>query len=62
MTEPRSSLAVFVGQRTAAEEVKVAGWRKQRILVVALDDRRLTAAERHAVELLGDRLYGKDGR
>lgn len=40
-----------------AERVKRLGWRNDRILVVALDDRRLTPTERTAVLAIGQKLY-----
>lgn len=41
------------------EQVKRDGWRKQQILVVALDDARLNWLERESVRQIGERLYGE---
>ena len=40
-----------------AERAKRLGWRNDRILVVSLDDRRLSPVERTAVMSLGQKLY-----
>lgn len=44
--------------RMDTERVKSDGWRIDRILVVALADKRLTDREREIVRALGDKLYG----
>ena len=49
----------YGGQRRDAEQVKRDGWHEQRMLVVSLDDPRLTWPERELVRQLGDKLYGK---
>ncbi len=48
----------FGGQRRSTEEVKQAGWHEQGMLVIAVDDQRLTWPERELVRQLGTKLYG----
>ncbi len=48
----------FGGQRRDAEQVKRDGWKEQGMLVVAVDDQRLTWPERELVKQLGAKLYG----
>jgi hypothetical protein len=38
--------------------VKHDGWREQKILVVSVDDERLSWPERELVRQLGEKLYG----
>lgn len=49
----------FGGERRSAEQVKQDGWREQGVLVIAVDDQRLTWPERELVRQLGQKLYGK---
>jgi hypothetical protein len=44
--------------RCAPEEVKREGWRTQGVLVVSVDDHRLSWVDRELIEQIGDRLYG----
>jgi hypothetical protein len=48
----------YGGQRRDPELVKRDGWHEQHMLVVSLDDPRLTWPERELVEQLGTKLYG----
>lgn len=48
----------FGGERRSAEQVKQDGWRDQGVLVIAIDDQRLTWPERELVRQLGQKLYG----
>ena len=48
----------YGGQRRSPEEVKRDGWREQGVMVVSVDDHRLTWPERELVEQLGTKLYG----
>lgn len=48
----------FGGQRRSTEQVKQEGWQEQGVLVVAVDDQRLTWPERELVRQLGKKLYG----
>jgi len=41
------------------ESIKRAGFHEQRILVVSLDDQRLSWLEREMLEQIGARLYGE---
>jgi hypothetical protein len=49
----------FGGERRSAEQVKRDGWREQGVLVIAVDDQRLTWPERELVRQLGQKLYGQ---
>lgn len=49
----------FGGERRSAEQVKQDGWREQGVLVIAIDDQRLTWPERELVRQLGQKLYGQ---
>lgn len=48
----------YGGARRPPEEVKRDGWQDQGILVIAVDDDRLTWPERELVKELGTKLYG----
>ena len=48
----------FGGHRRDADQVKRDGWQEQGLLVVAVDDQRLTWPERELVRQLGTKLYG----
>ena len=41
------------------EQIKRTGWRNDRILVVALDDERLSYFQREFVQQIGTQLYGE---
>lgn len=54
-----------LGRSTSREDpeaIKRAGWRDQRILVVAENDARLDFVEREFIRRLGERLYGEKRR
>ena len=59
---PDSQLASRIGHQVArpidAEAEKRRGWRKLGILVIAIDDARLTWPEQQLIEALDNRLYG----
>lgn len=46
------------GTRPSPEHVKRNGWHDQNILVVSVDDQRLTWPERELIRQLGEKLYG----
>lgn len=48
----------FGGERRPIEQVKRDGWREHSILVVSVEDQRLTWPERAFVRQLGEKLYG----
>jgi hypothetical protein len=48
----------YGGKRAAPEDIKRAGWRAQRVLVIDANDERLTWPERELVRQLGEKLYG----
>lgn len=43
------------------ERVKRMGWVNERLLIVSVDDRRLTEIERCVVEQIGNKLYSQKG-
>jgi len=49
------------GHRRNPDQLKRDGWRNQGLLAVAVDDERLTWAERELIRQLGEKLYGKRG-
>jgi hypothetical protein len=49
----------YGGHRRDPEQVKREGWHEQHVLVVSLDDPRLTWPERELVRQLGEKLYGE---
>jgi hypothetical protein len=49
----------YGGARRSVEQVKRDGWIEQSMLVVSVDDHRLTWPERELIRQLGERLYGK---
>jgi len=49
----------FGGERRSADKVKHEGWHEQNILVVSLDDHRLSGPESELITQLGTKLYGK---
>jgi hypothetical protein len=49
----------YGGNRRDPDQVKRDGWHEQHMLVVSLDDHRLTWPERELVRQLGEKLYGK---
>ncbi|MDE3023546.1 MAG: hypothetical protein KGI54_17135 [Pseudomonadota bacterium] len=60
----RSPLARLLPSKTSDEdlhEIKAAGWREQRILVVSADDKRLNWLEKQVIETIAERIYGKSG-
>lgn len=59
---PRSPLARLLPSKSSPEEldeIKAAGWREQRILVVSADDKRLNWLEKQVIETIAERIYGK---
>ena len=42
-----------------AEQTKLIGWRKHRILVICADDEKLSWFEKQVVEQIAAKLYGK---
>ncbi len=59
---PRSSLSRMQGVTINAEPTKVFGWNRHGILVVSVDDDRLSWPERELVRNLGEKLYGRGRR
>lgn len=48
----------FGGDRLSPECIKKQGWHVEGVLVIQIDDERLTWPERELVRQLGERLYG----
>ncbi len=48
----------YGGNRPSPESIKQQGWRVQGVLVIEVDDQRLTWPERELIRQLGERLYG----
>ena len=56
---PSCTLGRFVPSQMDVESVKREGFNQHGILVVAVDDQRLSWIERQIVKQLGERLYAK---
>ena len=56
---PASVECRHTGTRSDPEDVKRMGWRGEGILVVDVEDDRLTWPERELVRQLGEKFYGK---
>lgn len=56
---PVCNLGRFVPSQMDTEEVKRQGFNEHGILVVAVDDQRLSWIERQIVKQLGERLYAQ---
>ena len=56
---PTCALGRFAPSQMDTEEVKREGFNQQGILVVSVDDQRLSWIERQIIKQLGDRMYGK---
>jgi hypothetical protein len=48
----------YGGNRPSPEYIKQEGWRAQGVLVIEVDDERLTWPERELIRQLGEKLYG----
>lgn len=56
---PTCALGKFVPSQMDVEEVKRDGFTQHGILVVSLDDTRLSWIEKQSIKQLGGRLYAK---
>lgn len=56
---PTCTLGRFVPAQMDTESVKREGFNQHGILVVSVDDQRLSWIERDFIKKLGDRIYGK---
>lgn len=56
---PTCALGKFVPSQMDVESVKREGFNNHGILVVAVDDQRLSWIERQIIKQLGDRIYGQ---
>ena len=59
---PQSPLGRMQAPTLNAEGTKIFGWKRHGILVVAVDDTRLSWVEKELIQNLGDKLYGQDKR
>jgi hypothetical protein len=57
--QPSCTLARFVPSQMDVESVKREGFNQHGILVVAVEDQRLSWIERQIVKQLGERIYGQ---
>ena len=57
--QPSCTLARFVPSHMDTESVKREGFNQQGILVVSVDDQRLSWIERQIIDGVGRKLYGK---
>ena len=48
----------FGGDRLSPDDIKKQGWHVEGVLVIQINDERLTWPEREMVRQLGERLYG----
>jgi len=56
---PTCNLGRFVPSQIDVESVKREGFNQHGILVVAVDDQRLSWIERQVIQKIGDRLYAQ---
>lgn len=56
---PTCNLGRFVPSQMDVESVKREGFNNHGILVVAVDDQRLSWIERQIIKQLGERIYGQ---
>lgn len=56
---PTCTLGRFVPSHMDTESVKREGFNQHGILVVSVDDQRLSWIERQIIKQLGERIYGK---
>jgi len=56
---PTCTLARFVPSQIDVESVKREGFNQHGILVVAVEDQRLSWIERQVIQKIGDRLYAQ---
>ena len=56
---PTCALGKFAPRKMDTEEVKREGFNQHGILVVSMDDTRLSWIEKQIVEGIGKKLYGK---
>ncbi|MBF0098220.1 MAG: hypothetical protein HQM05_12870 [Magnetococcales bacterium] len=56
---PRSCLSRLIPQKADPEQQRREGWVKHGILVVAIDDKRLSWPEQEMVKLVAKKLFGQ---
>lgn len=56
---PTCNLGRFVPAQMDVESIKQDGFNQHGILVVSVDDQRLSWIERQIIKQLGERIYGK---
>lgn len=57
---PRCALARVIGETMDKDALKRDAWRKYHILVVSLDDDRLSMIDSEFVRQIGKKLYGAE--
>jgi hypothetical protein len=57
---PKSPLGRMQPISINVEGTKIFGWNRHGILVVSVDDDRLSWVEKELIQNLGDKLYGRD--
>lgn len=62
MTRPRCALGRVIASGIDTEEMKRDAWLQHRILVVRMDDDRLTVDELAALWEIGNRVYPAKGK
>lgn len=58
---PRCPLGRLVANTVDYEQLKSDAWKKQKILVVSVDDSRLGWADREFIRQIGNKLFKKKG-
>jgi hypothetical protein len=59
---PQSPLGRMQPPTVNVEGTKIFGWNQHGILVVSIDDDRLSWVEKELIQNLGNKLYGRDHR
>lgn len=57
---PLAKLVPSVANEAELEQLKRRAWREEHIMVVRIDDDRLTEFQRELVQMLGEKLYGRN--
>lgn len=58
-SEPKCPLGRLYDSGMDAEAIKAQGWKQSGILVVSVNDERLSWTDVELIKQLGERLYGK---
>lgn len=60
MSHYRSPLGRYISTPRDPELIKRDGWREEGILVVDINDERLSQFQREFIKVLGEKLYGRN--